>query len=78
MAAKYSVGQKVKIKTACGQQSSPRDSAIDAYAGQIGEVSSFYWISPHNSKIFYIYTVRVGKSYQEIALHEDELEAYLE
>jgi len=54
---------------------SPRDCAIDAYAGQIGEVTNYYWISPHHSEVFYIYIVRVGSGYKEVALHEDEIEA---
>ena len=77
MAAKYSIGQKVKIKQADGQKVSLRDCAIDEYAGQIGEVTDYYWISPRGGEIFYIYMVRVGTGYKEIALHEDEIEAYI-
>ena len=78
MAAKYTIGQKVTIKSVDSQHLSPRDCAIDAYAGQIGEVANCYWISPRSGEVFYIYTVRVGVGYKEIALHEDELEAYIE
>ena len=78
MAPKYSIGQKIKIKPAKGERdASPKDYAIDAYVGQIGEVIIYYWISPRGGEVFYIYTVRVGTGYKEIALHEDELEAYI-
>ena len=56
---------------------SPRDCAIDSYAGQIGEITNYYWISPRVGEVFYIYMVRVGTGYEEIALHEDEIEAYM-
>ena len=78
MAPKYSIGQKVKIKPVGGERdASPRGCTIDAYAGQIGEVTNYYWISPRSSEVFYIYTIRVGTGYKEIALHEDEIEAYI-
>ena len=78
MTAKYSIGQKVKIKQADGQYASPSDAALDTYTGQIGEVTNLYWISPRGSEVFYIYMVRVGTGYKEIALHEDEIEPYIE
>lgn len=78
MAPKYSIGQKVNIKPAGGEPgASPGDCAIDAYAGQIGEVINYYWISPREGEVFYIYTVRVGTGFKEIALHEDEIEALI-
>ena len=72
------IGQKVKIEPVQGKHLSPRDSVIDAYAGQIGEVTDYHWISPRSGEVFYIYTVRVGTGYTEIALHEDEIKAYIE
>jgi ribosomal protein L21E len=76
MNPKYKVGQKVKIKPADSEHdTSPRDCAIDAYAGQIGEITNYYWVSPRVGEVFYIYVVRVGTGYKEIALHEDEIEA---
>ena len=77
MAPRYTIGQKVRIKPVSSQNMSPRDCAIDAYAGQIGEVTNYYWISPRGGEVFYIYTVRVGTGYKEIALHEDEIEAHV-
>jgi len=76
MNPKYKVGQKVKIKPIESERhTSTRDCAIDAYAGQIGEITNYYWINPRIGEVFYIYVVRVGTGYKEIALHEDEIEA---
>jgi len=78
MVPKYLIGQKVKIKPADSERdASPRDCAIDAYAGQIGEITNYYWISPRVGEVLYIYMVRVGTGYKEIALHEDEIEALI-
>ena len=77
MEPKYSIGQKVKIKLASGQRTPLRDCAIDEYAGQIGEITNYYSVSPHGSEVFYIYVVRVGPDLKEIALHEDEVETYI-
>ncbi len=77
MGPKYEIGQKVIIKPVAEQTLSLRDSVIESYAGQIGEVSNYYWISPRTSKVFYIYTVRIGNDYKEVVLHEDELEPCL-
>jgi hypothetical protein len=74
---KYEIGQKVVIRPVNDQRLSLRDSDIESYAGQIGEVSNYYWISPRTGNFFYIYTVRVGTDYNEVVLHEDELEACL-
>jgi len=76
MAAKYFIGQKVKIKPVHSEHdASPRDCAIDAYADQTGEITNYYWISPRIGEVFNIYMVRVGTGLAEIALHEDEIEA---
>ena len=77
MKPKYEIGQKVIIRPVRDQPLSRRDSDIESYAGQIGEISNYYWISPRTGKVFYIYTVRVGTDYKEIVLHEDEIEAYI-
>ena len=77
MAPKYQIGQKVAIKPFKSEHTSLRDSGIEAYVGQIGEVTNYYWISPHGGETFYLYMVRVGTGYKEIALYEDEIEAYI-
>ena len=77
MAPKYDIGQKVIIRPVSEQPVSRRESDIESYAGQIGEVSNYYWISPRTGKVFYIYTIRVGVDFKELVLHEDEIEACL-
>ena len=76
MNPKCNVGQKVVIRPANNQADLPRDCAIASYAGQIGEVTRYYWLSPREGEVFYLYTVRVGTGYTEIVLYEDELEVY--
>lgn len=77
MSAKYQIGQKIIIKPIDNQRLSPRDCALEPYAGQSGEIIDYYWISPRINEVFYIYTVRVGEGKHEIVLHEDEIEAYI-
>jgi hypothetical protein len=77
MAAKYEVGQKVTITPVKDQRLSPRDSDLEPYAGRIGEVVHYYWISPTGGEVFYIYTVRMESDNQEVVVHEDELSACL-
>ncbi len=77
MNPKYEIGQKVMIRPVSDQPLSQRDSDIETYTGQIGEISNYYWLNPRTGKVFYIYTVRVGANYKEIILHEDEIEPYL-
>lgn len=73
MAPKYAVGQQVKVTPNQEPLTSPRDTSIKEYAGQIGEVTNHYWISSNTGEVFYIYTVRMGATQNEIVLHEDEL-----
>jgi len=74
MVHKYDIGQKVIIKPVQSQQSSPRDCGLEPYAGQIGEVTNYHWISPSRGIVFYIYTIQLESDYKEVVLHEDELE----
>ena len=75
MAPKFNKGQKVIIKPVSNQQLSPRDTDIEQYTGQIGEVTDYYWVSlSQGTNVVYLYTVRIGADQKEIALHEDELE----
>jgi hypothetical protein len=79
MAPKYNIGQKVTIKPVGTQSLSARDSGLEQYAGQSGTVIDYYWISlGGGARSFYVYTVRVGTEDEEITLHEDELEKYIE
>ncbi len=77
MAPKYNIGQNVIITPAKGQHLSPRDSSIEPYAGQIGKVTDYYWITVNRGEVFYIYTVQIGTDLKEVVLHEDELEPYI-
>ena len=77
MTPRFEIGQKVTVKPVDSQQLTQRDSTLDEYAGQFGEVIDYYWISPRDSVVFYIYKIRVGAGHKEIALHEDEIEAYI-
>lgn len=71
---KYAVGQKVIIRPVKEKPLSQRENDIDSYAGQIGEVADYYWVSPRTGKVFYIYTVKAGMDFKELVLHEDEME----
>ena len=77
MAAKYEKGQKVLIKPATAESLSPRDSDIAQYAGQSGEVTALYSISPRTGEVFYMYTVRIETDNRDIVLHEDEIQPHV-
>ncbi len=77
MGPKYEVGQKVIIQPSGTQSTSKREDDVNTYAGQVGEISNYYWISPRSGQVFYIYNVRVESKRKEIVLYEDELEACL-
>jgi len=72
---RYAKGQKVVIKPVNESGITQRENSVNAYAGQVGEVSNYYWISPRIEQIFYVYKVKVGKNLsKEIVVYEDELE----
>jgi len=73
MAPKYKIGQKVTVAVR-KQRLSARDSGLEQYAGQTGEVANYHWVSPPMGEVFYVYTVRIGTSNKEVVLHEDEIE----
>ena len=77
MDPKYEIGQKVIVKPVTDQPLSKRENDIETYAGQVGEISDFYWISPRTGQVFYIYNVRMDSSRKEVVVYEDELEACL-
>ena len=75
---RYVKGQKVIIKPVNEKGITQRESSVNEYAGQVGEISNFYWISPRYEQIFYIYKVMVGKeNKKEVVVYEDELEPVL-
>lgn len=77
MNPKFIIGQKVVIQPVNQGGVTERENEINQYAGQVGRVTDFYWISPRTEQIFYIYHVRVGKRKKEIVVYEDELEPAL-
>ncbi len=70
-------GQKVIIKPVSESGMSQRENDINQYAGQVGEVSNYHWISPRTGQVFYIYNVSVGAKKKEIVVYEDEMEPRL-
>ena len=74
---RYVKGQKVMIQPVNEKGLTQREYDINMYAGQVGEISNYYWISPRTGQIFYIYNVRIGKERKEIVAYEDELQAHL-
>lgn len=76
MGPKYDIGQRVIIRPVDEQNLSTREYDIAQYAGNIGEVTNYHWISPGTSEVFYIYTVRIGTGYKEMVLYEDEIETH--
>ena len=75
---RYVRGQKVIIKPVSESGVTQRENSVNEYAGQMGEVSNYYWISPRSEQIFYIYKVQVGnEKKKEVVVYEDELEPVL-
>jgi hypothetical protein len=74
MEPKYAIGQRVIIRPLSEPGPTHREADINRYAGQVGEVTDYYWISPPAGKLFYIYNVRVGAERKEIVVYEDEME----
>ncbi len=75
MESKYKIGQRVIARPVKNQTLSARDSGIAQYTGQSGIVTDYYWIRPSAGGVFFIYTVKIGESQEEIVLYEDEMEA---
>jgi hypothetical protein len=74
---KYMVGQKVIVQPVSEQGGTQRENDINLYAGQVGEIADYYWVSPRTGQVFYVYTVRVGVNKKEVVVYEDEIEACL-
>ena len=75
MPAAYKIGEEVLIKPISEQGLSIRGSALLPYIGQTGEITNYHWISPPTGEVFYLYTVRVNNSNEEIVLYEDEIQS---
>jgi hypothetical protein len=70
-------GQKVVIKPVDEKGVTKREYDVNEYAGEVGEISDYYYISMHSGQVFFIYNVRVGKDKREVVVYEDELEPVL-
>ena len=77
MGPKYAIGQKVIIHPVSEKGLTQRESDLSTFAGQVGQVSDLYSISPSAGQIFHMYKVRVGPQRKEIVIYEDEMEAKL-
>jgi len=78
MGPKYAIGQKVIIHPVSEKGQTQRETDLSTYAGQVGQVSNFYSISPSAGQIFHMYKVSVGPQKKEIVVYEDEMEAKLQ
>ena len=74
---RFAKGQKVVIKPVDEKSTTGRECDVNEYAGQVGEISNFYYMTPPSGQTFFIYNVRVGKEKKEIVVYEDELEPAL-
>ena len=75
---RYKKGQQVTIAPAKDATDSLRDSTLKRFSGQGGKVTDYYWVSlDMGAKVFYIYTVKLEDTKEEVVLHEDELEAQI-
>jgi hypothetical protein len=79
MTPRYQRGQKVIIAPVKAKQLSPRDAALEPYAGHVAKVIDYHWLSTgEGARVFYIYTVLLEAEKKEVVVHEDELTAYIE
>ncbi len=76
MNSKFNKGQKVIIRPTKTQPLALRDSVLESYAGQIGQIIDYYWINPRAGEVFYIYNVRMELDRKTIVLYEDEMDVY--
>ena len=74
---RFNKGQQVVIKPVDEKGVTKREYDVNAYAGTIGEISDYYYVSMHSGQVFYIYHVKVGKDKKDIVVYEDELEPVL-
>ncbi len=74
---RFGKGQQVVIKPVDEKGVTKREYDVNAFAGTVGEISDFYYISLLTGQVFFIYHVRVGKDKKEIVVYEDELEPVL-
>ncbi len=77
---KFSTGQMVIIYPVRQNSASPRDSAIEPYAGKTAVIEDYYYLyNEDNRRVFYIYTVKLSSDEKlQLVAHEDELKPVIE
>jgi len=72
---KFMTGQRVIIQPVKENRQTPRDAAIEPFAGKTATVEDYYYIyTPDRRQVFYIYTVKLTtQDKNEVVAHEDEL-----
>ncbi len=73
MASRFKIGQRVTVQPTGRQDVSLRDSSLEPYVGEPGEVTDLYSISPTPGDEFFIYRVRIEAGRKTVVLHEDEM-----
>jgi hypothetical protein len=74
---RFAKGQRVVIKPVDEKGVTKREFDVNEYAGEVGEITDFYYVSLRSGQIFFIYNVSVGKEKRIIVVYEDELEPVL-
>jgi hypothetical protein len=74
---RFGKGQRVVIKPVDEKGVTKREFDVNEYAGEVGEIHDFYYISLRSGQVFFIYNVCVGKEKRVIVVYEDELEPVL-
>ena len=77
---RYSTGQKVIIDPVRQDSMTPRDAAIEPYAGKTAVIEDYYYLyNQDRRQVFYIYTVKLSTDEKlELVAHEDELRPVIE
>ncbi|MFH1003170.1 MAG: hypothetical protein V1780_03400 [Chloroflexota bacterium] len=76
MPPRFQIGQQVIVSPVPEKVPTPRDSALEPYAGLVGRVADYHWLNlGRGDEPVYIYTVQIGDERQKVVLHEDELMA---
>lgn len=74
---RFDKGQRVVVKPIDEKGATSREYNVNEWAGEVGEISDYYYINLRTGQLFFIYKVRVGKENKEIVVYEDELEPVL-
>jgi hypothetical protein len=70
-------GQRVVIKPVNEKGVTKREYEVNVFAGEVGEITDYYYVSLREGQVFFIYNVVVGKQKKIIVVYEDELEPVL-